>query len=48
MVRKRKKVTVSGNFTSAEDLKNTFLKVTGPRQQAKVKGNSKFANDANY
>jgi hypothetical protein len=44
----KRKTAVSGNFTSAEDLKNTFLKITGPRQKAKERGNSSFANDAGY
>ena len=44
----RKKTSVSGNFTTAENLIKTFLKVTGPRQQAKKRGNSAFDNDATY
>jgi len=43
-----RKPKVSGKFTSAEDLKNTFLKITGPRQEAKKKGDSAFTKDATY
>ncbi|CAG8447760.1 11331_t:CDS:10 [Racocetra fulgida] len=42
------KINVSGNFTTAEDLVKTFLKVTGPRQKAKEKNDPKFAGDAGY
>jgi hypothetical protein len=44
----RKKPKITGNFTSVENLKSNFFKITKPRQESKESGNSAFTNDAGY
>ena len=44
----RRRTKIIGNFTSVENLKSNFLKITKPRQESKESGNSAFKNDAGY